>query len=114
MKNPPAMQETWIRSRGWEDPLEEGMATHIQYSDLENPQGQRSLTGCTPRGGKESDTTEGQAHNHLARQVAYSHLTDEEAQAQRKELTCPRARVAKWESGLSNALMLLLLNSRPY
>ena len=55
-----------------------------------------------------------QAHNHLARQVAYSHLTDEEAQAQRKELTCPRARVAKWESGLSNALMLLLLNSRPH
>ena len=22
------MQETWIRSLGWEDPLEEGMATH--------------------------------------------------------------------------------------
>ena len=28
VKNPPAMQETWIRSLGWEDPLEEGMATH--------------------------------------------------------------------------------------
>ena len=27
-KNLPAMQETWIRSLGWEDPLEEGMATH--------------------------------------------------------------------------------------
>ena len=26
--NPPAMQETWVRSLGWEDPLEEGMATH--------------------------------------------------------------------------------------
>ena len=25
-------QETWIRSLGWEDPLEEGMATH--YSIL--------------------------------------------------------------------------------
>ena len=24
----PAMQEIWIRSLGWEDPLEEGMATH--------------------------------------------------------------------------------------
>ena len=22
------MQETWARSLGWEDPLEEGMATH--------------------------------------------------------------------------------------
>ena len=28
VKNPPAMQETWVRSLGWEDPLEEGMATH--------------------------------------------------------------------------------------
>ena len=28
VKNPPAMQETWVRSLGWEDPLEEGTATH--------------------------------------------------------------------------------------
>ena len=28
IKNPPAMQETWVQSWGWEDPLEEGMATH--------------------------------------------------------------------------------------
>ena len=28
VKNPPAMQKTWVRSLGWEDPLEEGMATH--------------------------------------------------------------------------------------
>ena len=28
VKNPPAMQETWVRSLGWEDPLVEGMATH--------------------------------------------------------------------------------------
>ena len=27
-KNLPAMQETWIQSPGWEDPLEKGMATH--------------------------------------------------------------------------------------
>ena len=27
VKNPPAVQETWVRSLGWEDPLEEGMAT---------------------------------------------------------------------------------------
>ena len=26
--NPPAMQETWVRSLGREDPLEQGMATH--------------------------------------------------------------------------------------
>ena len=28
VKNPPAMQETWVRSLGWEDPLEKGVATH--------------------------------------------------------------------------------------
>ena len=28
VKNPPAMQETWVRSLGQEDPLEEGMTTH--------------------------------------------------------------------------------------
>ena len=28
VKNPPAMWKTWVRSLGWEDPLEEGMATH--------------------------------------------------------------------------------------
>ena len=27
VKNPPAMQETWVRFLGWEDPLEKGMAT---------------------------------------------------------------------------------------
>ena len=28
-KNPPAMQQTWVWSLGWEDPLEEGTATHF-------------------------------------------------------------------------------------
>ena len=28
VKNLPAMQETWVRSLGWEDPLEKGTATH--------------------------------------------------------------------------------------
>ena len=27
-KNLPAMQETWVQSLGWEDPLEEGVAMH--------------------------------------------------------------------------------------
>jgi len=29
VKNPSAMQESWVRSLGWEDPLEEGMATTL-------------------------------------------------------------------------------------
>ena len=28
VKNPPAMQETWVQFLGWEDPLEEGKATY--------------------------------------------------------------------------------------
>ena len=29
VKNPSAMWETWVQSLGWEDPLEEDMATHF-------------------------------------------------------------------------------------
>ena len=28
VQNPPAMQDTWVQSLGWEDPLEKGKATH--------------------------------------------------------------------------------------
>ena len=28
VKNPPVRRETWVRSLGWEDPLEKGKATH--------------------------------------------------------------------------------------
>ena len=31
VKNLPAMQETQVQSLGWEDPLEEGMATHPSF-----------------------------------------------------------------------------------
>ena len=57
VKNPPAMQETWGRSLGWEDPLEEGIDNPLQYSCLENPHGQRSPAGYSPWGCKELDTT---------------------------------------------------------
>ena len=58
-KTPPAVKETWVPSLGWDDPLEEGMATHSSL--LENPHGQRNLAGpwtYSPWGCKESDTTE--------------------------------------------------------
>ena len=31
VKNLPALQETWVRSPGWEDSLEEGMANHSSF-----------------------------------------------------------------------------------
>ena len=57
VKSLPAMRETWVWSLGWEDLLEEGMATHSSFLALENPRGQRSLAGHCPWGHKESDTT---------------------------------------------------------
>ena len=48
VKNPPKMQETWVRSLGWEDPLETGMATHSsilawRISWVEEPGGLQSM-----------------------------------------------------------------------
>ena len=31
VKNPPAMQETWVQSLGWEDPLEKGKVTQSSF-----------------------------------------------------------------------------------
>ena len=59
VKNPPPVQETQgmrVPCLGQEDPLEEEMATHSSIP--EKPHGERSLAGCSPKGGKESDTTE--------------------------------------------------------
>ena len=58
VKNPPAMPESWVRSLGWEDPLEVGHGNPLQHSCLENPHGQGSLAGCSPWGCKDLDTTE--------------------------------------------------------
>ena len=37
VKNPPVMWETWVRSLGWEDPLEEGMAPTPVFLPGESP-----------------------------------------------------------------------------
>ena len=47
VKNLPAMQETWVLSLSWEDPLEKGKATHSSI-----------LAWRIPCGHKELDTTE--------------------------------------------------------
>ena len=36
VKNLPAMQETWVQSLSWDDPLEKGIATHSSIFLLEN------------------------------------------------------------------------------
>ena len=57
VKNPPAMQETWVQSLGWEDPLEDGLATHSSILAWRIPKG-RGAWWATPWGYKESDMTE--------------------------------------------------------
>ena len=37
VKNPLSMQETWVQHLGWEDPLEEGMATHSSILAWRSP-----------------------------------------------------------------------------
>ena len=55
----------WVRSLGWEDPLEEGMATRGEFH------GQGSLEDCGPYGHTDLDKTEATKHASLA---WFSHL----------------------------------------
>ena len=57
VKNLPAMQETWVRSLGREDPLEKGMATHSGILAWRSPW-TGSLVGCSQWSCKELDMTE--------------------------------------------------------
>ena len=52
VKNPPAVREIWVRSLGWEDPLEKGKATHSSILAWRIPWTVQSM------GSQESDTTE--------------------------------------------------------
>ena len=56
VNNLPAMQETWVRSLGWEELLEKGMATHSSIA-WRIPWTEESGR-LSPRGHKESETTE--------------------------------------------------------
>ena len=49
VKNLPAKRETWVRSLGWEDPLEKGMATHSSILAWEIPW-DRGTWGATLHG----------------------------------------------------------------
>ena len=59
VENPPAMQEAWVQSLGWKDPLEEGVATHSsihtwRIPGTEEPGGLQSMAGVV--GGHKSQT----------------------------------------------------------
>ena len=56
-KNLPAMQETWVQSVGWKDPLEKGVATHSSILAWRIPWTEE-LVGYSPWGHKELDIPE--------------------------------------------------------
>ena len=58
VKNLPAVQETWVRSLGLEDPLEKEMATHSSILAWKISWTQEPGGLCSPWGGEESGTTE--------------------------------------------------------
>ena len=72
VKNPPAIQETWVRSLGWEDCLGKEMATHCillawRIPWTEDPGD--SAWGC-----KESDTTERLSMHHYIHMIHAWHI----------------------------------------
>ena len=60
VKNLPALQETWVQSLGWEDPLEESMGTHSNILTWRIPmdRGAWQTTVCGVTKSQESDMTE--------------------------------------------------------
>ena len=57
VKNSLAMQETWVRSLGWEDPLEEGTATYSSILAWRTPT-DREAWQAAVHGITVSDTTQ--------------------------------------------------------
>ena len=58
VKNLPAIEETWVLSQGWEDPLEEGIATHFSILAWRISMDRGAWWATVQGGRKESDTTE--------------------------------------------------------
>ena len=58
VKDLPAIQETWVQSLAWDDPLEKGKATPLQYCCLENSMDRGAWQASSPWGCKELDMTE--------------------------------------------------------
>ena len=58
VKHLPAMLETWVRSLGWENPMEAGTATHSSILASRIPMDREPRRGYHLWGHKELDTTE--------------------------------------------------------
>ena len=65
IKNPPARQETWVRSVGWEDPLEKRMATHSRILAWRIPT-DRGIWWATVHGVAKTATKHSTPHIYIA------------------------------------------------
>ena len=90
VKNLPAMQETWVRSLGWEDPLGKGNSTHSSI-----------LIWRIPWGLKESDMT-GRLSLHFRKnnKIKRSRTTQDNLPAAEKSLPVPLEVTASGSQGL--------------
>ena len=74
VKNLPAIWETCVHSLGWDDPLEEGMATHSSVPDLENSTDKGAWWATVHGVTKDLDMTE-HSRLHTATTVYYRQET---------------------------------------
>ena len=79
VKNLPAMRETWVQSLGWENPLEEDIATHSSILAWRIPMDRGAWQATVPKGLKEVDMTErlSTAHAHTPPFRVHSHAGGE-------------------------------------
>ena len=62
IKNPPAVQETWVQSLVWEDPLEKGMATQSSILAWRVPMDREAWRATVLRVAKSQTQLSDQAH----------------------------------------------------
>ena len=79
IKNLPAMQETWLQSLGWEDPLREEMAIHLSILVWKMPWTEEPA-GYSSWGCKESDTKEQLTLSLIRSNIQYISLSVTEIQ----------------------------------
>ena len=91
LKNLPAMQETWVRSLGQEDPQEKGMATCASILARRIPQ--RILEGHSPWGHTALDTSERRTLSHFLFHLVVSPYLESE----HSRVSC----FGQWDKGIS-------------
>ena len=107
VKNPLVIQETWVWSLSWEDPLEEGMATRSSILAWRSPV-DREVWRATVRGGrKELDTTERLStmqNFHISGKRKISvHM-----EKNKVSLLFPLLLVTEWRTGTCSRLYMIL------